>query len=391
VKFSQQNRIKRNLVLEAKRINFSSILHSKITMLSSVIHSSAQTLAHVGEALGLRNLDPQSGKIFITDGLGVVGHRVALKLLNAGFPTVRLGATNPVSMSFVSELGGEVCDFHWSDESTYLKALDGVKSVLITIPYTADWDSHFSTFIDACKHAGVKHIVKLSFYHARVKSDIFHEVPLVRKHGVCDTDLINLVTPQPPLASVVGGAEQVTPGYDMYIRPNMSYTILYASHYMSDPFTFQGRELNSQGTLYGASGNRGVNYVSPNDVAEVATRVLLAPKEYYDKVYTLTGANSIPDKEVATILSIYLDKPIVYTNQPLDEFSKGLKISGDPRFMVEDLVAFERVKSTGTEEVRTFVSNDIKHICGHAPESFEEYLLRTDMMTDIELKPPAEG
>lgn len=360
-------------------------------MLSSVIHSSAQTLAHVGEALGLRNLDPESGKIFITDGLGVVGHRVALKLLNAGYPTVRLGATNPVSMSFASELGAEICDFNWSDESTYLKALDGVKSVLITIPYTADWDRHFSTFIVACKHAGVKHIVKLSFYHARIKSDVFHEVPLVRKHGVCDTLLMNLAAPQPPLASVVAGAEQVTPAYDMYIRPNMSYTILYASHYMSDPFTFQGRELNSEGALYGASCNHGVNYVSPNDAAEVATRVLLAPKEHFDKVYTLTGAHSIPDKEVAKFLSKYLDKPIVYVNKPLDEFSKSLKISGDSFFMVEDLVAFEKVKLSGTEEERTFVSNDIKHICGHAPESFEEYLLRTDVMTEIELKPPTEG
>jgi uncharacterized protein YbjT (DUF2867 family) len=360
-------------------------------MLSSLIHSSAQTLAQVGEALGLRNLDPESGKIFITDGAGVVGHRVALKLLNAGYPTVRLGATNPVSMSFASELGAEICDFNWSDESTYLKSLDGVKSVLITIPYTADWDRHFATFIVACKHAGVKHIVKLSFYHARIKSDVFHEVPLVRKHGVCDTELINLVAPQPPLASVVAGAEQVTPAYDMYVRPNMSYTILYASHYMSDPFLFQGQELRSKGTLYGASGNHGVNYVSPNDVAEVATRALLAPKENYDKVYTLTGAKSIPDKEVANYLSKYLEKPIVYVNQRLDEFCDGLKTSGDPLFMVEDLVAFEKVKSTGTEEERTFVSKDINHICGHAPESFEDYLLRTDVMTDIELKPPAEG
>lgn len=358
-------------------------------MLSSAIHASAQTLAHVGEALGLRNLDPESGKIFITDGVGVVGHRVAVKLLNAGYPTIRLGTTNPVSLSFANDLGAEICDFNWSDESTFMKALHGVKSVLITIPYTADWDRHFSTFIEACRHSGVKHIVKVSFYHARIKSDVFHEVPLVRKHGVCDTDLINMVDPEPPMAHL-GGAEEVTAGTDMYVRPNMSYTILYASHFMSDPFTFQGGELRSQGKLYGASGNHGVNYVSPNDVSEVAARVLLAPKEHYDKVYTLTGAHSVPDKEVAALLSKYLEKPIVYVDQPLDEFSKGFKMSGDPIYMVEDMVAFERVKSTGTEEERTFVSKDIKHICGHSPESFEEYLLRTEMMTDVELKPPAE-
>ena len=33
-------------------------------------------LAGVGEALGLKNLDPTSGTIFITGGTGVLGYRV---------------------------------------------------------------------------------------------------------------------------------------------------------------------------------------------------------------------------------------------------------------------------------------------------------------------------
>jgi hypothetical protein len=238
----------------------------------------------------------------------------------------------------------------------------------------------------------VKHIVKVSFYHAREKSDIaFQEVPLVRRHGACDTHLIHIVKPDPPLASLVG-EDGVPIGMDVYVRPNLSYTILFASHYMSDPFTFQGAELRSKNipsTMYGANFNHGVNYVSPNDVSEVAVRVLLAPCEHYDKMYTLTGAASITDQEVASFLSKHLRKPIMYVDQPLHEFETGLKMSGDPKFMVEDMVAFEKVKATGTEEDRAFCSGDIELICGHPPEDYEEYLRRTDMMTEVEMGPPA--
>jgi uncharacterized protein YbjT (DUF2867 family) len=352
-------------------------------MLSSVLQGSARTLAQVGEALGLRNLDPDSGRIFITDGAGVVGHRVALRLLQAGYPTVRLGSKHPDSLETLNKMGAEIADFDWSDETTYSKALHDVKSVLITIPYTDRWYTHFDAFIHACKEAKVRHIVKVSFYHAREKSDAaFQEVPLVRRHGECDTHLIHLVKPDPLLAPS---------GEPIVEHPNMSYTILFASHYMSDPFTFQGAELrskNSPSTLYGASFNHGVNYVSPNDISEVAVRVILSPRKHYDKTYTLTGAAPITDQEVASYLSKYLRKAIMYVDQPLHEFETELKMSGEPKYMVEDMVAFEKVKATGTEEDRSFCSGDIELICGHPPEDYEAYLRRTDMMTKVEMGPP---
>jgi NAD(P)H dehydrogenase (quinone) len=360
--------------------------------METVIQKSVRTLAQVGEALGLRNLDPESGKIFITDGSGVIGYRVASKLCKAGYPSVRLGGFSPELLPSSDLDGAEIADFNWSDTSTYEKALKGIKSVLITIPYTEKWYQNFAVLIEACHRAHVKHIVKLSFYHARNHDDVFHEVPLVRQHGMCDNQLIQFVNPAPPLKAFLSN-EGVAPGMDAYARPNMSYTILFATHYMSDPFTFQGMELRSKNkpsTMYGATRNHGVNYVSPNDVAEVAVRVLLSPCEHFDKSYTLTGPKAITDQEVASHLSKYLRKPIMYVDQPLNVFSTELKVSGNPRFMVDDMVAFERVKATGTEEDHSFVSEDIQSICGHPPETYEEYLLALDTMTEVEAGPPRD-
>jgi hypothetical protein len=52
----------------------------------------------------------------------------------------------------------------------------------------------------------------------------------------------------------------------------ISYTILSASHLMSAPLTSQEHYLRSERKLaiYGSSAGKGINYVSPNDVAEVS-------------------------------------------------------------------------------------------------------------------------
>jgi hypothetical protein len=57
---------------------------------------------------------------------------------------------------------------------------------------------------------------------------------------------------------------------------------------------------------------------------------------------------------------------------------------------VEDLVALEKIKASGTEEDHAFVSDDIKKICGHEPETYEDYLRATELMTPIEAGPPGE-
>ena len=288
----------------------------------------------------------------------------------------------------MNKLGAELADFSWDRVETYEKALKGVKSVLCTVPYTRDWDKYFPAFLKACEKAGVRHFVKLSFYHARIGGDPMQEVPLVQAHGTCDELLIKTLTPA--FSSIMTGDVDV--GVD-FSTPHMSYTILYASHFMSFPFTFQNKELRESGvpgTFYGASDNHGVNYVSPNDVAEVAVRVILEPQAHYNKEYTLTGPKAIVDQQVADLLSKHLKSPVMYVNQPLHEYTREIKFGGDAAWMVRDLAAMEKVKASGVEEQDSFMTDDIEKICGHKAESFEEYLQNADMMTPVELGAPSE-
>jgi NAD(P)H dehydrogenase (quinone) len=276
--------------------------------------------------------------------------------------------------------GAEIADFSWDREDTYANALKDVKSVLCTVAYTKDWKKHFPVFLEACKTAGVKHFVKISFYNPH---EAFNEVPLVKMHNEMDALLEQHVTPHIDF-SPFADSDVVMEAPHM----NMGYTILKATHFMSNVFQFQNHEIREEkkpAVFYGASGNHGVNYISPNDIAEVAVRVLLEPRAHYNHTYKLTGPGPIKDQEVADLLGKHLQKPIMYVDQPLHEYTTEIQLSGDPQWVVQDLSALEKVKSTGLEETSAFVSQDIEKICGHPAQTFEEYLQDTDMMTKLEI------
>lgn len=52
----------------------------------------------------------------------------------------------------------------------------------------------------------------------------------------------------------------------------------------------------------------------------------------------------------------------------------------------EDIVALEKIKAAGTEELISFMSKDMDKICGHPPEGYEDYISNHDAMTTKELE-----
>ena len=145
----------------------------------------------------------------------------------------------------------------------YSAALKGVKTVFCTIPHINNWSEAFPAFLSKAKEKKVEHFVKISFLRQtdsyKGMGDIAqmyrHNVPFVAFHQTCDDIL-----------------EQAK--YDSRI----SYTILATSHLMTTPLLHQGEQLIKDSTFTTASYGMGVNYVSPNDVADAAVVVLLNPK-----------------------------------------------------------------------------------------------------------------
>jgi uncharacterized protein YbjT (DUF2867 family) len=311
------------------------------------------------------------GTILVTGATGVVAYRVAAKLLATGYPSVRIGV--PDVAAFQSVLAeardAELVEFDWDREETYANALKGATSVFIAFPHHEHWEHNFYAFLALAQQAGVNHFVKLSFYHAMAPEpetvhqynlnpveDPFLKVPFIRMHRTCDTKLTRM--------SVV-----------------FNYTLIFASHFMSNAIVYQSDSLRKEHRLMGSSHGKGVNYVSPNDIADVAVRALLAPKEHFRVGYTVTGPSALTDVEVAGLLGERLGAPVSYVDQPLAEFASR----GTDWGPAQDVAYLEMLKSLGVEEIPSFVSKDVSRVCGRPAETFADYLNEQDLMTPQEL------
>ncbi|KAL7538713.1 hypothetical protein ACHAXR_011105 [Thalassiosira sp. AJA248-18] len=331
----------------------------------SVPHISAQgqineniKMKLAAELKKILHIGDHVGRVLVLDGADPVGHRVVEHLIDAGCPDLRVGMR---TLREKEETRGiEMVPFVWENEDTY-SALKDVNTVFVTLPVKpSNWDEHFPQFLKACTTNNVKRIVKLSFYHA-IKSktehrndfygegyisshDGFHDVPLVHKHALCDGDLI--------------------------LHKGLDVTLLLATHLMSNVFRreLERSALKEKHEFYGASGGKGVNYVSPNDVAHVAVKAIL-DKAHQRQTCTLTGPHAITDNEIATLLSEQLGTKITYVDKPLDFFD-------------EDTAALEKIKATGLEE--NFPKGDFKKVVGRDAETFEDYLKVTHRMSPIE-------
>ena len=132
-------------------------------------------------------------------------------------------------------------------------------------------------------------------------------------------------------------------------------------------YGFDRKGLTENHEFYGASGGKGVNYVSPNDVAEVAVHAIL-DKSHKRQAYTLTGP-TITDEEIAKLLSDKIGTTVKYVEKPLSFFDT-------------DTAMLEKIKASGLEE--NFPSGDVEKVLGRGPETFADYLLATDRMSPIE-------
>ena len=72
-----------------------------------------EALLKLGQAVktSLPSFDSTAGPILVTTGDGVVAYRVALRLIAAGYPLVRVGVQDPASLKDLQDAGAEVVEF----------------------------------------------------------------------------------------------------------------------------------------------------------------------------------------------------------------------------------------------------------------------------------------
>lgn len=125
----------------------------------------------------------------------------------------------------------------------------------------------------------------------------------------------------------------------------------------------------------------GVNYISPNDVADASLAALLDRKRHRNKIYNLSGPRPpITDADVAALLTEFYGTEITHVQLGYHDYAKHIKKLGVPEWIVKDSAELERIKASGIDEQSSSYTKDLEKLIGRPPESFRHYLRNRNAM-----------
>ena len=220
-----------------------------------------------------------------------------------------------------------------------------------------------SSFIDAARKAGVRHVVKLS----GIMPGLHSAFRFARMHGEIENKL-------------------ETSG--------MAYTHLRAGEFMPAYFR-QVPMIVAKGAMFLPMEDARIASIDVGDIAEIAVRVLTG-SGHEGKTYPLTGpeALTMPDLEgvepgitVGDLLKACAatGKPVRYVNVPPEDARQAQLAAGMPPYLADALFELFAERRNGKEGK---VWPDAATLLGRPPTSFDEFAGRNAAVFRGEAPPP---
>ncbi|WP_407344956.1 SDR family oxidoreductase [Pengzhenrongella phosphoraccumulans] len=275
--------------------------------------------------------------IAVTGATGQLGGRLALRLAAEGAHqrlVVRDAARAPdlVGASVAVAQG-------YTDRAGMRAALEGVDTLfLVSGRESADRVAEHLSAVDAAVDAGVSRIVYISFLGAA------------------------------PDATFTFGRDHAAT--EAYIRSTgLRFTFLRDNFYLA----MFPHLVGADGVIRGPAGDGRVSAVAHDDIADVATAVLLDERTtaHDGLTYDVTGPEALTMADAAAQLSRVTGRSITYLPETVEQAYASRAHYGAPAFEVDGWVT--SYTSIGTGEMAE-VSPTVRILTGREPESFATWL-----------------
>ncbi|GAB95918.1 uncharacterized protein YbjT (DUF2867 family) [Kineosphaera limosa] len=272
--------------------------------------------------------------IAVTGSTGKLGGRIAARLAAAGVPQ-RLLVRDPSRAPDLPQT--EVMQASYGDFEAVRAGLEGVATaLLISASESTDRVAQHRTFIDAAAAAGVEHVVYVSFYGASATAMF----TLSWDHAATEEHLRD---------------------------SGLAFTFLRDNFYAD----FMPDLAGEDGVIAGPAGDGRVAVVAQDDIADSAVAVLTDPVAHRERLYTLTGPESLTLTEIAAILTDALGRPIRYEPQTVEQAYASRASFGAPDWQVDAWVSTYTAIAAG-EVAR--VSPDVQLLIQRPPRSLAEVI-----------------
>lgn len=278
--------------------------------------------------------------ILVTGATGLSGSELVRRLSAKGIPSRALVRNLAKAQSLASLPNIEVVEGDMARPDSLSEALRGVDRAMLISSSDPTMLDVQSSFIDAARKAGVKHVVKLSGIIPELDSPF----RFARMHAEIEKRLED---------------------------SGVAYTHLRAGEFMPSYFR-QVPSIVARGILALPMGDARIASLDIGDIAEVAIAALTT-SGHEGKTYPLTGPEALTMAEVAEKLSAATGKAIRYVDVPPEEAKKARLAAGLPPYLAEGLDELFAERRKGKESV---VWPTIEEVFGFQPTTFDEFARR---------------
>jgi len=278
--------------------------------------------------------------ILITGATGLSGSEVVRRLSARGVPLRALVRTPSKAQAIASLPGVEIVEGDMGKPETLVAALRDVDRAMLISTSTPDMLDVQTSFIDSAKKAGVRHVVKLSGIIPELDSPFIY----AKMHAQIEQRLE---------------------------ASGLAFTQLRAGEFMASYFR-QVPSIVSRGVMALPMGDARIASIDTGDLAEVAAIVLTTPG-HENKIYPLTGPESLSMTEVAEKLSAATGKTIRYVAVDPAEAEQARLAAGMPAHLAAGLTVLFAERRKGKESK---VWDTTATVFGLKPTTFDEFAQR---------------
>jgi len=275
--------------------------------------------------------------ILVTGATGTVGQEVVKSLLNKNVK-IRVGVRDIDKIKntpWFNQVESIILDYEKPE--TIKNALKGVsKLFLVTAPGTYQEENVAKSILAQAKGQELKHIVRLSGMGAD-KHNLF------ANHNAAD---------------------------NLLLSSSINYTALQPNTYMQNFYNYSTSIKAQQKIIEPAAGSK-ESFIDVRDIAAVAATVL-TQSGHENKIYELTGGESLNYYQVAKQFSEVLKKEIVYQPLTEQEYISAKEAEGMPSEFVKRFVAFFQMVRNGEY---AHVLPSVEKILGKPPITLKQFIM----------------
>lgn len=276
--------------------------------------------------------------ILVIGATGKTGSQTVKHLLARG-ASVRAFVRNPEKAAPLKEQGAELFVGDIADETAVAKALDGIESVMLTLPNGPNQLEWELGVIKQAEAAGVKHLT----YMSSTESNADNPRRIPQMH-----------------VKAVEAIEASSLGWTI-LRPNFFMQAIFgfaASVKANDSFTFP-------------AGDGTATMCDARDIGEVAA-IILTGDGHIGKTYDLTGPDILSMHDVARLLTETLGRTIAYVPMSLDDFGAYLGKFIKSEWHNEGVV--ELMQEMSEEGGLKFKTETLGELLGRPPRSLAQFI-----------------